>query len=293
MSSPPCTCDPPVVDGYRYIQWIGTYFGDCIRTPWEQAAFWCGMVGLACFVVALVPQMWKNYKRQSVEGLSLGLLLIWALGDVTNFLGTILTNQTPTMKFTGAYFMLLSMVSFLQYFYYWHKERSRHISEEVEPLVASDEEVTVSERRGYGTVDRITVVVAVMVGLLGLASVAEGRSIMEIISELPLCDETMSTTLWMRIVGNIMAWISGLLYFSSRIPQLIQNHRAKSTEALSLTVFFLTIVGNVTYCLSIVLRNPPLNRAFFISTVPYLIGSAGTLVFDLMIFGQAAAYGQL
>ncbi|KAI9105259.1 PQ loop repeat-domain-containing protein [Phlyctochytrium arcticum] len=335
-TSEPCTCDPASIDGNRYVQWIGTYFGDCIRTPTEKWSFGFGMVALACFVIGLVPQMWKNYQRKSVEGLSLGLLSIWALGDITNFLGAVLTHQTPTMRYTGLYFVFLSIMSFLQYFYY----KAPAHSGETEPLLSiADEsdpdwkprgrpsnvthtidthssstsifanststsptsETTLLDEsiqrspRAYGTplrMDRTVLQIAVAISLLSCVSagLSERSLVMSEDPPLKLCDEDAAVAPWVEQFGIVMAWISGTLYFSSRIPQLLENHRTKSTEALSLVVFMLTIIGNITYCTAILLRQPPMDRYFFLATFPYLIGSAGTLCFDFGILGQAFIY---
>jgi hypothetical protein len=56
-STLPCTCDPPILDGHPYIQWIGTIFGDCVRTPVEITSFALGLVSLFCYIIALFPQM--------------------------------------------------------------------------------------------------------------------------------------------------------------------------------------------------------------------------------------------
>lgn len=35
-----------------------------------------------------LPQLVTNYKAQSADGLSMGFLFIWLLGDITNLAGT-------------------------------------------------------------------------------------------------------------------------------------------------------------------------------------------------------------
>lgn len=74
--------------------------------------------------------------------------------------------------------------------------------------------------------------------------------------------------------------------FPSRIPQILENARKKSVEGLSIALFFCTILGNLTYGASILMRHPPLDTHFYASTLPYIVGSLGVLMFDLMILGQ-------
>lgn len=49
--------------------------------------------------------------------------------------------------------------------------------------------------------------------------------------------------------------------------------------------------GNVTYGLSIILRVPSLDNKFYQSTLAYIIGSIGTMIFDVTILVQGWLYG--
>ena len=56
-------------------------------------------------------------------------------------------------------------------------------------------------------------------------------------------------------------------------------------------MFILTIFANSTYGMAIVLRHPTADVSkFFESTLPYIIGSLGTLAWDVVILGQALVY---
>jgi uncharacterized protein with PQ loop repeat len=79
---------------------------------------------------------------------------------------------------------------------------------------------------------------------------------------------------------------------SGRIPQIRVNYNTKSVQGLSTLLFLFTIISNVTYGLSVLLRFPPLDTKFFSSTFPYIFGSAGTLVFDFIIMYQIHIYGK-
>jgi uncharacterized protein with PQ loop repeat len=105
-----------------------------------------------------------------------------------------------------------------------------------------------------------------------------------------ICNESPNLTLGQKIFGSIMAWSSGLLYFCSRIPQILENKRNRSVEGLSILLFICTILGNLFYGLSILTRFPPIDTKFFTGTLPYLIGSIGTFIFDIMIIYQFNAY---
>ncbi|KAJ3319132.1 hypothetical protein HDU76_000635 [Blyttiomyces sp. JEL0837] len=108
--------------------------------------------------------------------------------------------------------------------------------------------------------------------------------------KIPLCDSRVPMTDIGYIVGSLAAWVSGALYFFSRIPQIISNHKNRSVEGLSLALFFFTLMGNGTYGLSVLLRVPAVDWTFARSELPYVVGSTGVLMFDIVILTQAYFY---
>ncbi|GAA6020085.1 hypothetical protein JCM11491_006390 [Sporobolomyces phaffii] len=96
---------------------------------------------------------------------------------------------------------------------------------------------------------------------------------------------------WERIVGRTSAWLCTTLYLTSRLPQIWRNFRRRSVEGLAMTLFFFAFVGNSLYVASI-LTNPlaRVEPGYLIESTPYLLGSGGTLMFDLMIMVQAWMY---
>ena len=124
-----------------------------------------------------------------------------------------------------------------------------------------------------------------------------------------------SDTLRIDLWGQIFGYLCAVLYLGSRIPQLILNHKRKSTEGVSMLFFLFACVGNLTYVLSIFAYEPACaslqglssNRGshtggcedgewregygrYILVNASWLVGSAGTLVLDLMIFGQFWIY---
>jgi len=122
--------------------------------------------------------------------------------------------------------------------------------------------------------------------------------------------------------GQIFGYLCAALYLGSRIPQLLLNYRRKSTEGVSMLFFLFACVGNLTYVLSILAYEPLCAKALgprlagpgaacevaaesrgcgeeqwrteyrrYISVnASWLIGSAGTLLLDLVIFAQFWMY---
>jgi hypothetical protein len=46
---------------------------------------------------------------------------------------------------------------------------------------------------------------------------------------------------------QLLGWTSAVLYVGSRIPQIVKNHRQKSTEGLSIGMFLCAVLGNVLF----------------------------------------------
>lgn len=127
-----------------------------------------------------------------------------------------------------------------------------------------------------------------------------------------------------RIIGRISAWACTTLYLTSRLPQIWKNYTRKSVQGLSLALFVFAFLGNSFYVASI-LSNPilweyapggepieagvasflghlfghvdppyrsPRATAFIRESLPYLLGSGGTLCFDVIIVTQGIIYGR-
>ncbi|EJD02470.1 uncharacterized protein FOMMEDRAFT_141501 [Fomitiporia mediterranea MF3/22] len=98
-----------------------------------------------------------------------------------------------------------------------------------------------------------------------------------------------------RIIGRIFAWACTTLYLTSRLPQIWKNFVRKSVEGLSMYLFVFAFLGNTFYVMSI-LSSPNLSRpqpaatAFLLESMPYLLGSGGTLLFDVTIVSQSFLY---
>ncbi|KAE9409623.1 hypothetical protein BT96DRAFT_962232 [Gymnopus androsaceus JB14] len=98
-----------------------------------------------------------------------------------------------------------------------------------------------------------------------------------------------------RIIGRIFAWVCTTLYLTSRLPQIWKNFVRKSVEGLSMYLFIFAFLGNVFYVASIltsaeVFQPAPASSEFIKESIPYILGSGGTLVFDLTIVIQSFVY---
>jgi uncharacterized protein with PQ loop repeat len=259
------------------------------------------MAGLLFYLLSMSPQIWHNYKRKSVDGLSPSLFILWIVGDACNLLGTLLTSQVTTSQYTGMYFVITDAICVLQLIWYRYIRRTSKpydIQEEEDEETASllqndDEKEPCNAHTSVVSGKRTSLAVSSSLAFLACLC---APSVMALTSkalhtmQAPPCllQPDLSPTL--VTVGSVLSWLSGSCYFFSRIPQIWVNYRLKSVEGLSVMLFVLTVSANISYGVSMLLRFPDPAK-FFSSTLPYLIGSMGTLVFDGIIIYQTRIYG--
>jgi hypothetical protein len=297
-----CECYPAQIDGYQYNSFIGNYFADCIYTPQEQVSFAFAYVGLVASVTSILPQFLLNYKLKSVQGLSFYLLLFWMLGDFGSLLGSILTAQLQPQIVTAFVFFVMDFSMCIQYGYYEYA-RPYLLGYQVIEREATDADEVVVEEPAAPTNDASNVIGVSIPGGIGvaLAAVIPTTSAFSIASpsllilqsmqsiaaiSIPICNQTSIISDEAKVIGYLLSWFSGLFYFTSRIPQVWKNYKNKTVEGLSFYLFFLTIIGNIGYGVSVSLRMPVLDERFYLATLPFLIGSLGVLLFDFFTLGQ-------
>ncbi|KZP19537.1 hypothetical protein FIBSPDRAFT_743775 [Athelia psychrophila] len=98
-----------------------------------------------------------------------------------------------------------------------------------------------------------------------------------------------------RILGRFFAWLCTTLYLTSRLPQIWKNFTRKSVAGLSVYLFIFAFLGNFFYVISILTApdmraSIELREAHIRESVPYLLGSGGTLMFDITIACQCWVY---
>lgn len=102
-------------------------------------------------------------------------------------------------------------------------------------------------------------------------------------------------------VGETSAWLCSFLYLCSRSPQIYKNYKLKSTKGISPYLFVFAMLGNSFYTISIItdlyllyyhqetLINSKYNQ-IFMSQLPFIVGSSGTVLFDCIILLQIWYY---
>ncbi|KAG7664726.1 uncharacterized protein J8A68_001751 [[Candida] subhashii] len=94
-------------------------------------------------------------------------------------------------------------------------------------------------------------------------------------------------------LGLVLAWACTVVYCSSRCPQLYKNYKRKSVEGISPLLFASALIGNLTYTFSILTSCEVLlgdSKGFLLKELPYILGSSGTIIFDMAYFYQKHIY---
>jgi solute carrier family 66 (lysosomal lysine-arginine transporter), member 1 len=200
-------------------------------------------------------------------------------GDATNLLGCILTHQLPFQTMLACYFVLVDGILVFQYIFYkilfpprpytltlsagsnFHPHpppRSFTPPTTTHPIIIN----RINPNREF---QRTVVSIAITLGFISMVAAEPAEPI-------PADDAS-------SIIGQVLAWVCCGLYLSSRMPQIRENHRRKSTQGLNIILFLAALSGNVFYTIGILTdpsaHNLDERKDFLMNALPYILGSAG------------------
>lgn len=267
-----------------------------------------GSISMAAWICVILPQMIVNYRAKSADGLSITFLAVWMIGDVTNLIGGLLTHLAPTAVALAMYFCVADLLLISQCIYYntVNARRAALAAEENEeaPLlgerhaahrrsVSSEDGAKIGpagdellERSSWmsNTASLIGVYVAGFIGwYLSYKAGAYKQADPVVFNAAVQASPDL-----LEKIGIILGYFSAVCYLCARVPQITKNYREKSCEGLSILFFMLSLTGNLTYAVSIVAYSQ--EKKYIINTIPWLIGSLGTVVEDGTIFVQFRLY---
>lgn len=244
-------------DTCKGVEWIKKLFGDCIVTTRDKVSFTMGMISNLIWFVESVPEIVVLCRTKDNTGISLFFFLFIVVGDLSGLIGNILTGLMATQMCT--YLILLCFHVFLLLQYSYYRCKAKKLAVEV-----SDQE----EDSNNLIVPAVVSACAVAVS----ASVDYGE---------PYRGE--------QIIGSLFGWVSGVIYTSSRIPQVALNFQRKFVLNLSPFYFVCTISGNITLLSSIFIRD---NSAQYLwKQMPFIMGVLGPLCCDVITCFQMCIFG--
>lgn len=312
----------------------------------EQLSSVFGSISFACWLILMVPQLVEQWRLKTVEGISPFFLLMWASGDVFNFLGAIWGGLLPEVILIAFWFLFADFGTLAFYFYiskyYDHAKHGKHGKLHHHHLNHSNTEVVEStplnvpgdleygvlgddsgihhsnatddhhnidhhnhnhhhhhhhhnERRKSSTIEdvvyepeRHSVFVRIVLPLLLVIAAGTFGSILSPNASVSSLTNGSSTATANDLVPQICGYLSAILYLTARFPQIYHNYKKQSTEGLSLLFFLLTMLGNITYSLQIFAYST--DPQYIMLNMSWLLGSAGTIVEDLIIVAQFYMY---
>lgn len=264
-----------------------------------------GSLSILCWVIVFTPQIYENYRNKSGDSLSLVFLWIWLAGDIFNIVGVAMEQLLPTILVLGVYYAVADSILIGQVYYYRRYKRSQadmddesedqnqndllqvnHVEydplegyaaaasqhhsmppNETDPLIPSERHMRrkpIEKIKQFFSYYIIHMCLVVLFGMLSYIMI------------------------YYLGVSQYMGWTAASLFIVSRIPQIVKNFAAKSMQGLSLSMFLFAILGNVFFCASIFLQSS--DHTYIMHNLPWLVGSAGTLTFDVIVAMQFLMY---
>ena len=302
-------------------------------TPLTTAEAFSGILGsisLAAWIFLLVPQLIENHANGHADGISMTFLFIWAAGDILSLAGGLWAGLVPTVIALAIYFCFADGALITQCIYYntinaqkdkEQEEAAAHAiahPREQDPLLASASANTTLQRKHSTTSRRshrrssaalsarrdslsralakptttsawlknsLSILAIIVAGTAGWALAYKTGAWHPV----PLKDPSASTPT--PLGASLLGYGSALLYLGARVPQIVKNQRERSCDGLSLLFFLLSLLGNATYGAGILCHS--LEEEYVWTNLPWLIGSLGTMVEDLVIFAQFRAFGEV
>jgi hypothetical protein len=237
-------------------------------------------------------------------------------GDSFNLIGCVLTgDQAPTQTYTAVYFVLSDLALLCQYTHYERDgERTRASSSDdegsvsrYEPLRGSEddrssEEEDAGERMSgdagtRGAMSPVSGFVLAGAGALALTMTTNGAENAASASNgmlreaINIDDCTYNANpVWMQRFGRGVGYLATCFYLGGRLAQIAKNRRRRSVDGLSLTMFALAITANIAYGISVLCVSH--SRMDVIRSLPWLLGSFGTVSLDATILAQSVAFSR-
>ncbi|XP_073457657.1 lysosomal amino acid transporter 1 homolog [Aquarana catesbeiana] len=261
-------------------EWVWNTFKECASDARDLASVLLGLISIFCFIFSSFPQYYRSCKTGNMDkALSIWFLLGWLAGDTCNFVGAFLSHQLPIQVYTAIYYVVADL--FMLFLYIYYKYRNQQTSPSL----------IVNAIGGFALIGSAAALFQLgdsRLAAIHYHSSPGGRHLLAA----DRSDAEPFTT--QEIIGCVIGSVSSVFYLGSRLPQIITNFRRRSTEGLALSLFCMIILGNLTYGLSILLKNPDNGQSevdYINHHLPWLIGSLGVMSMDCIIITQFCVFG--
>lgn len=239
------------------ISWIYKLFADCIVTSRQKWSFGIGMLSNLIWVFASIPEIVTICRTKNVDGVSPFLFIFMVIGDFTGLAGNILTGGLATQIITNIVYIIFDCTLVAQWIYYRCKNGKSN--KKLEKVEEDDNTMTVG---AFGAV-----AAAVVAASIDYSEPYHGES----------------------LIGSLFGWVSGCIYTSSRLPQVYLKFKRRFVSNLSPFYFACTISENLTYFLSLFIRDS--SASYMWRQCPWIIGALGPFTCDIITAFQMCIFG--
>ncbi|PIA14113.1 PQ-loop-domain-containing protein [Coemansia reversa NRRL 1564] len=254
-----------------------------------------GYVSLVCWVVVMFPQIYLNYQRKSGEGVSLTMMVAWVIGDILNITGALMQSMVMSTILIGTYYLFVDLTLLAQTIYYRLAYNAHSLVSKDSSLgnttssshVARDDEDEHGFRqtqRSDSSNDRILHQPSADYASIASAAASDDNT------GNPSCDRQglPNPAPLSELAAQAMGVASAVVYIMAYVPQVLQNYRRKSCEGLSMWLFLLSLVGNTTYTLAIMVVS--LQPHYLAPYVPWILGSLIPCLIQAIVLYQFYIY---
>jgi solute carrier family 66 (lysosomal lysine-arginine transporter), member 1 len=283
----PPHCEPET----PFLHYITLKLNTCVPTYPAYYSLLFGYLSIVCSIYAQLPQIIENFRRKSISGLSLGSVSLWFLGDVSSFIGCILTGQSRWQVMLVTYYLSVDCVIFGQWLWYDVSDKASASKSSARLLRSGS-----ARRKGHLTFPLLAM----------LPFVAAASALQQDNGALEAANNSLPS-----ITGAIFSWTYATIAFSSRIPQLYKNYARKTTSGLSPALVAAMILGNGLYALSLA-SNPcawntfgpyggkgwvgkegSVREHWLANAAPFWMATAGVLNLDVAVLLQIWIFGSV
>lgn len=124
-------CEP----ANEFLYHFSANFHTCIPTNLAFISTVLGTCSIISWLFAQLPQIYKNWKLKSTSGLSIFFLAEWLLGDLSNLLGSVFTQQALWQVIIAGYYVTVDCALVGQWIWYELLKHGRPLR----PIFESDD----------------------------------------------------------------------------------------------------------------------------------------------------------
>lgn len=224
----------------------------------------CSIISTLFYSIVYLPQFYEIYKTQSIDGISIYMLLLWSQADLLSLYSTILLELQLNIIVIGWYYVFigLCMVSYVLYF-----EIKIKITNKQDEINTDNNIIINYQNKKYILLIQVLsyYIINFTIGIY-------------------LTINSISNV----YIGVIISWMTSILYIIGRIPQIKLNYNRRSTEGLSSLMYIFKICGNLFYFFTFIIYST--DQKFLLVNLGLFTMIFVTILMDIFVIFQCIFY---